>query len=241
MQKSVLALAAIALLSGNHAAQAAVTTYNVTQVYNQVVYDVSNPTWDTVFVGTFDFDDATATVSNLQGRLSQAMDGAPDPNGSNWIDLTHQLSVVADGSDGLVVSVFKEDSTDVFSGGGFASTGKHGPVYTFGNQNAFASIYVPLADLTAALTITQTDKLAYTDCTPAALMPRNGSGTICMAGWTAFSTDTDGNLVRSAGGTMKGTWPITQTITAAVPEPETYALMLAGLALVGFAARRRAA
>jgi hypothetical protein len=29
------------------------------------------------------------------------------------------------------------------------------------------------------------------------------------------------------------------SITAAVPEPETYALLLAGLALVGFVARRR--
>lgn len=33
----------------------------------------------------------------------------------------------------------------------------------------------------------------------------------------------------------------TQPITAAIPEPETYALMLAGLVAVGFAARRRRA
>ncbi|MBS1146269.1 MAG: motif, partial [Proteobacteria bacterium] len=31
------------------------------------------------------------------------------------------------------------------------------------------------------------------------------------------------------------------SVTVAVPEPETYAMMLAGLGLVGFAARRRAA
>ena len=31
------------------------------------------------------------------------------------------------------------------------------------------------------------------------------------------------------------------TITAAVPEPETYAMLLAGLGLIGVAARRRAA
>jgi len=34
---------------------------------------------------------------------------------------------------------------------------------------------------------------------------------------------------------------VTFGIAAAVPEPETYALMLAGLGLVGFAVRRRAA
>ena len=39
-------------------------------------------------------------------------------------------------------------------------------------------------------------------------------------------------------GTMSG-YPVSQTITAAVPEPETYALMLAGLGLMGFIARRR--
>ncbi|HNA29406.1 MAG TPA: PEPxxWA-CTERM sorting domain-containing protein, partial [Thiobacillaceae bacterium] len=34
-------------------------------------------------------------------------------------------------------------------------------------------------------------------------------------------------------------YELTQTVSAPVPEPETYALMLAGLGLVGFAARRR--
>jgi hypothetical protein len=29
------------------------------------------------------------------------------------------------------------------------------------------------------------------------------------------------------------------TVTAAIPEPETYAMLLAGLGLLGFAARRR--
>jgi hypothetical protein len=40
-------------------------------------------------------------------------------------------------------------------------------------------------------------------------------------------------------GTMSG-YPESQVITAApVPEPESYAMLLAGLGLVGWAARRR--
>ncbi|MCA1926693.1 MAG: PEP-CTERM sorting domain-containing protein [Thiobacillus sp.] len=201
-------------------------TYSVTQVYNQVIYDVSHPDWDTYFIGTFDFDAHNGTVSNLQGQLSQAMDG-----NATWVPLTHQLSVVADGTDGLIVTVFKENTTDVFAGGGFAGTGTMGPVYTYGNHNAFATLYIPLADPTAALTPVQLGKLAYGDCTPAGLMPRNGSGTICMAGWLTASG--------GPGGTMRGTAPITQSI-AAVPEAETWGMLLAGLGLVGWAARRRA-
>lgn len=213
--------------------QAQSSIYQVTQWYNQVVYDASNPTWDTVFLGTFEFDEGSKTVTGLRGKLSQAMDGPPVAGASNWIDLSHQLSVVADGSDGLVVTVFKENSTDVFAGGGFGSTGMMGKVYTYGNENAFASIYVPLPNPTAALTQAQIDKLAYGDCTPAALMPRTGSGTVCMAGWVAYTGGVPG-----PGGTMKGTWPIEQTITP-VPEADRWAMLLAGLGLVGFAARRR--
>jgi hypothetical protein len=228
---------ALALLSIQPAAQAAVTTYSVTQNYNQVVYDLSHPDWDTIFNGSFTFDSVTRTVSNLTGSLSQAMDG-----NTTWVSLTHQLSTVADGPDGLIVTVFKNDTTATFipsdtypySGGNFGSNGVMGGyAITDGSQNAFATIYVPLADPATALTQSQIDKLAYADCTPAALMPRNGSGTKCMAGWVAY---TDG--VPGPGGTMKGTWPITQTI-AAVPEPETYAMLMAGLGLVGLATRRR--
>jgi hypothetical protein len=40
---------------------------------------------------------------------------------------------------------------------------------------------------------------------------------------------------------MRGTYPVTESITAAVPEPETYAMMMAGLGMIGFMARRRRA
>ena len=237
IRNALMLIGAVTMGTAMSAAHATVTTYDVTQFYNQVVYDSTHPDWDTWFIGSFSYDDVTHTVSNLTGKINQAMDGGPGV--SAWVDLTHQLSVVADGSEGLVVSVFKENTTNTFTGGiygtgGFGPNGLMGPVTTYGNQNAFVSVYVPLLDPTVALTQSQLDKIAYGDCTPAALMPRNGSGTKCMAGWNGYS-----NGVLGAGGTMRGTFPNTQTITAAVPEPETYAMLLAGLGLIGGIARRR--
>jgi len=221
MNKKLVSLAAAAsLLAGAPAANATVTTYNVTQTYNQVVYDSTNPTWDTIFTGTFSFDSATNTVSNLTGSLSQAMTG-----NTAFRQLGYQLSSVFDASlGGLLVTSFFQNSTDVFLGGGFATGGKT----TYGNQNAYATIFVNIADPTAGLTFAQTSKLAYGDCTPGSLMGRS----TCMTGYVGTAADL-------SGGTMQGTYPITQTITAAVPEPETYAMMMAGLGMVGFMARRR--
>lgn len=251
-QAHLAGTAALIMISAVPTAQAAATQYDVTQVYNQVVYDVSHPDWDTHFYGSFTYDSDTQTVSNLSGKINQAMDGGPGV--SAWVYLTNQLSSVlvdTDGdmvNDGLVVSVFKNGDTNVFdpthpsytlgafSGGTFGTNGKMGAVYTAGTQNAFISIFVDLDDPTAALGQSQLNHIAYGDCTPAALMPRNGSGTKCMTGWNGY--DINGNLV--PGGTMMGTLPNTQTITA-VPEPGTYAMLLAGLGLVAFAARRKAA
>ncbi len=219
-----LAGAAVALLCAGQVSHAAVTTYNVTGTFNQVVYDGANPIWDTIFTGVFQFDADTMTVTGLQGSLTQAMTG----NTASRV-LSHQLSPVYDaGLGGLLVSTFHQDSTDVFQGGGFATGGMR----EFGNENAYVTIFVNTTDPTAALTDAQIARLAYGDCTPGSLMGSGSPGT-CMTGW---ARDTNGVL--GAGGTMMGTWPITQTI-AAVPEPGTVAMMLAGLGIVGGIALRR--
>jgi subtilisin-like proprotein convertase family protein len=57
--------------------------------------------------------------------------------------------------------------------------------------------------------------------------------TSAMGQWTLRITDD----VAGFGGSLQD-WRLTFTATA-IPEPETYALLLAGLGLLGFAARRR--
>ncbi len=67
------------------------------------------------------------------------------------------------------------------------------------------------------------------------------------APWTSKSLTftTSGNAVLSfAGQTTEGdstAFIDNISVTAAVPEPETYAMLLAGLGLMGFIARRRKA
>ncbi|MDP2265422.1 MAG: hypothetical protein Q8J70_02610, partial [Thiobacillus sp.] len=127
-----LAAMAVAMFASAHA-QAVVTTYNVTQMYNQVTYDASHPDWDTIFTGTFSFDSLSQTVSGLTGSLSQAMSG-----NTTFRQLGNQLSSVYDAAlGGLLVTTFFQNSTDVFRGGGFATGG----TYTYGNQNAYATIF----------------------------------------------------------------------------------------------------
>ncbi|WP_226496246.1 PEP-CTERM sorting domain-containing protein [Ferribacterium limneticum] len=221
--RNALIVGALSAVASVQSAQATVTTYNVTERFNQVVYN-SAPDRDTYFTGTFDFDSATQTVSNLQGLLSQAMTNA-DPALQATRYLSHQLSSVYDAAlGGLLVSSFYQNTTDVFQGGGFATGGMR----QFGNQNAYVTIFVNLLDPEATLTPAQNYKLAYGDCTTGSLM--GGMGT-CMTGWLSATGTT--------GGTMRGVDQITQTITAAVPEPETYAMFMAGLGLIGFIARRR--
>ncbi|MRW91942.1 PEP-CTERM sorting domain-containing protein [Duganella sp. FT80W] len=63
--------------------------------------------------------------------------------------------------------------------------------------------------------------------------------TTYMLSYTATSTGLASFSFHNAGGDNVGALLDNVSVTAAVPEPETYAMLVAGLGLLGFMARRR--
>jgi hypothetical protein len=238
MNKRLLVGAALAMLAAAPLAQAATSSYDVITTW----YEPETQPNDSIFKGTFSYDTVTHVVSNLRGVLSESMtgDGVGYPNDSmTWLTLGNQLFSSYDATlGGTLVAAFKNGNTRTFwdEAGGNAWTPAAGVATggTFSGSpdkaanpgNAYALIFVPDSPLTP-LTQAQIDKLAYADCAPGGMM-----GSTCMTGTSIAGY--------GATGTMGG-YPLSQTITAAVPEPETYAMMMAGLGLVGFMARRRRA
>jgi len=80
---------------------------------------------------------------------------------------------------------------------------------------------------------------------PATWVPNAGAGVgPGYLGWGTynFNNVAAGNYVFSTWGTASGTYGgtyLASVAVAAVPEPESYAMLLAGLGLLGFVARRR--
>ncbi len=182
---------------GNSTASApaeVLTRYNVTLRF----YEPDTQPNDSIFTGSFTFNSTTGTVSNLAGKLASAVTGPP----MLTVPLAYQLSAVADGQGGLLVSAFALNSTNTFSEGGFAP-GSPGLYYGYpaaknpaagGTGNAYVTIYVNLANPAAALTAAQINRLAYADCTAGGMM-----GDVCMTGYSGI-------------GTMGG-FPVSQTVT----------------------------
>lgn len=231
MKRTVLTLAALALAGAWTLARAHETTYNVTLTF----FEPQTQPKNSIFEGSFVFDQHAGAVSNLKGKLSESMTGT-DPGNMTWLDLNHQLSVVEDTTlGGWFVTTFKNADTKTFYGGTWtpeAGIAAGGTYYDFnpigGGQNkgnAYAMIFVPFEPLTP-LTQAQIDKLAYADCAPGGMM-----GAACMTGTSVAGY--------GSAGTMDG-YPLSQTITAAVPEPQTYAMLAAGLGLLGLRARPKA-
>jgi hypothetical protein len=177
-----------------------VTSYNVTETF----YEPMTQPDDSIFTGSFTLDSTTNTVSNLTGTLTESMTGTPMAT----VPLAYQLSAVSDGQGGLLVTTFVLNTTNTFYGGGFAPGSGFYPGFGSGTyygypgtnlSNAYAMIYINLANPTAALTQAQIDKLAYADCTMLGMM-----GATCMTGTTLAGY---GSI-----GTMSG-FPVSQTIT----------------------------
>lgn len=191
-----------------------ITAYSIVETFRE---PDTQPN-DTIFTGSFDFNLTTGTVSNLAGDITQSM---THDSAWNWIQpmetqpLAHQLkseAVTLDGVDGLLVTTFKNDSTSTFkliSGSDddwspLAGIAAGGVFYGYPGAknnpgNAYAMVFINLADPTAPLTQGQIDKLAYADCTPVSMM-----GSACMTGTSKAGY--------GQAGTMNG-YPVSQVVT----------------------------
>jgi hypothetical protein len=234
-KRLLLAVAALSTLCAAPAALAHIATYNVVTTW----FEPDTQPKNTIFTGTFSFDEHDKVVSNLQGYLTESMTGAGVPSPPYYdmtqLNLAHQLVSWHDSSlGGTFAATFRNANSNTFYTGlggdgwspqaGIAVGGLYygWPQSRNNPGNAYALIFVP-DNPTAPLTQAQTNMLAYADCAPGGMM-----GAVCMTGTS---------LAYGSVGTMSG-YPLSQTI-AAVPEPETYALVLAGLVLTGFMSMRR--
>lgn len=217
-------------------AHAAVASYDITTVF----FEPDTQPNDTLFVGSFNYDNVSRTITNLQGKLSESMTGGATgyPNDSmTWLDLSYQLVSWYDATlGGTFAATFKNSNTNTFwtglGGDGWSPADgiEAGGVYygfpktALNPGNAYALIFVP-DDPLATLTQAQINKLAYADCAPGGMM-----GAVCMTGTTVAGY--------GSVGTMSG-FPVSQTITAAVPEPSSLAMIGAGVGMLGFMRMRR--
>jgi hypothetical protein len=259
MNRRTKLAAAIALACCATLAQA--TTYDVSAVfYDGGVQGV------TTFDGSFDWNSSTGTVSNFTGMLSESMwawdtakgtftvgnngvgmkatgytgevySKAYTENQAPLLNLTYQLASSTSGNL-VTVSTFLQNNTDVVSGGGYdvVSTdnamayGWNGPLasdHTSRNYNGFFTLVFDKTDPTN--TSATFNQIVYGDETSLGMMGP------MLTGWLGMTGYGDGsNKFGSMGG-----YPMSLTIAQAVPEPETYAMMMAGLGLVGFMSRRR--
>jgi len=229
-------------------AQASASSYSITTTWLEPQTQPRN----TVFVGSFDYDSSTHTVSNLQGKLSEAMTNAGAnlayPNDSMvWLNLNYQLVSWYDSAlAGTFAAAFKNSNTNTFYNADGTATDHWSPQVGVDNGavyfgfpksssnpgNAYALIFVPDDPLTS-LNQAQLNKLAYADCTPTSaggmMMGGGMMGSVCMTGTSLAGY--------GMAGTMDG-YPLSQTITA-VPEPSSMALALLGLGFGCLVARRR--
>ncbi|WP_229259449.1 choice-of-anchor E domain-containing protein [Duganella aceris] len=85
----------------------------------------------------------------------------------------------------------------------------------------------------------QSVSAVFTDAATLAAFTGTGSVAATVTGLGTTKITASGNVHTAATSAYSAYGTVTYTFAAPVPEPETYAMLLAGLGLVGFAARRR--
>lgn len=260
MKKLAVIGAAVAMLAG---APVQATTYDVSArffdggIQGQTLFNGSFD-WDGTTVSNFEgllsssmwaWDSAANNFKNKKGGFmdAQYLDLANNCPGdvctgyaqgeSPWLNLGYQLASSVSG-DYVTVTTFKVNSTDVVAGGGYDVWGTNATTdpnnaYAFGmpdqnarNNNAFFTLVFNKNNPTdTSLTFNQ---IVYADET------RFGMMGPMVTGWLGMT----GHIDHGAGAGSMGGYPTNLTITAAVPEPETYAMMLAGLVVIGAVATR---
>ncbi|MDD2926316.1 hypothetical protein [Rhodoferax sp.] len=165
------------------AAAPVLTAYKVTARW----FEPDTQPNDSIFTGTFTLNSTSQTVTGLSGSLTESMTGPP----MTTVPLAYQLSALSDAAGGVKVTSFALNTTHVFAEGGFAANSQ-GLYYGYpaaknpaagGVGNAFATIYVNLANPTAPLTQAQINQLAYGDCFAGGMM-----GGTCMTGYSGIGT-----------------------------------------------------
>lgn len=106
--KKALVLSAITIATTP--AYAAVSTYHVTTTW----FEPDTQPKNSVFEGSFSYDSATKTVTNLIGQLSESMAGT-DASNMTWLNLSNQLVSWYDAAlGGTFAATFRNNNTATF-------------------------------------------------------------------------------------------------------------------------------